>query len=125
MSYCVSHFMELQALARSTGPYLKFRDKMIRPDRLILDAFGMRKFTAMEAEDLQEIYEEGSFGKSVLITTQLPFKNWVEVIPDPVLAEAIVDRFAGAGLTIEITGASDRDHSSRLALQKKRNSPQP
>ncbi|NDG84498.1 MAG: hypothetical protein EBX52_05585 [Proteobacteria bacterium] len=74
------------ALARSTGTYLKFREKMIKPDLLVLDDFGMRKFTVMEAEDLREICEERSYGKSTLITTQLPISHWAEVLPDPVLA---------------------------------------
>jgi DNA replication protein DnaC len=115
----VSHWMEQQALARNTGTYLKFREKMIRPDLLILDDFGMRKFTAMEAEDLREICEERSFGKSTMVTTQLPLKHWAEVIPDPVLAEAITDRFEGPGLVITITGDSYRPRKAQLAAQAK------
>jgi DNA replication protein DnaC len=42
-------WLENLALARSTGTYLKFRDKCARPDAIILDDFGMRKLTATEA----------------------------------------------------------------------------
>jgi DNA replication protein DnaC len=104
----VTHWMEQQAQARATGGYLKFREKMIRPDLLVLDDFGMRKFTAVEAEDLREILEERSYGKSTLVTTQLPLGHWAEVLPDPVLAEAITDRFSGPGLVVTITGESYR-----------------
>jgi DNA replication protein DnaC len=104
----VTHWMESQAQARATGGYLKFREKMIRPDLLVLDDFGMRKFTAVEAEDLREILEERSYGKSTLVTTQLPLDHWAEVLPDPVLAEAITDRFEGPGLVFTITGDSYR-----------------
>ena len=34
--------------------YLKFRANLARPDLLILDDFGMRKFTSQEAEDLRD-----------------------------------------------------------------------
>lgn len=115
----VSYFLEQQALARATGTYLKFRDKMIRPDLLVLDDFGMRKFTAMEAEDLREICEERSYGKSTLITTQLPISHWSEVLPDPVLADAIKDRFEGPGLVIEIIGDSYRPRKAKLAAGAK------
>ena len=104
----LTHWLEQEALARGTGTYLKFREKMIRPDLLILDDFGMRKMNTVEAEDLREILEERSYGKSTLITTQLPPSHWAEVIPDPVLAEAIKDRFEGPGLIFKITGDSYR-----------------
>ena len=81
----VTHWMESQAQARATGTYLKFRAQMIRPDLLVLDDFGMRKFTAVEAEDLREIIEERSYGKSTLVTTQLPLDHWAEVLPDRTL----------------------------------------
>lgn len=103
-----SHFLEMAMLHRATGHYLKFRDKMIKPDLLILDDFGMKKITNSEAEDWREILEERSFGKSTLLTTQLPVKHWPEAIPDPVLAESISDRFEGPGLVIKITGPSYR-----------------
>lgn len=44
--------MEQVALTRTTGAYMKFRKKMIKRDLLVLDDFGMRKFTVMKAEDL-------------------------------------------------------------------------
>jgi len=103
-----SHFLEMATLHRASGHYLKFRDKMIKPDLLILDDFGMKKITTSEAEDLREILEERSFGKSTLVTTQLPVKHWAEAIPDPVLAESITDRFEGPGLVFKITGPSYR-----------------
>lgn len=104
----VTHWLEQQANARDSGGYLKFRDRMIKPDLLILDDFGMRKLTAVEAEDLREILEERSYGKSTLITTQLPLDHWTEVIPDPVLAEAITDRLEGPAMLYKITGESYR-----------------
>lgn len=101
-------FLEQLMLARTTNSYLKFKERLIKPDLIVLDDFGMRKFTAVEAEDLREILEERSYGKATLITTQLPLDHWAEVLPDPVLAEAIVDRIDGTGLKIKITGESYR-----------------
>lgn len=111
----VTQWMEEQAQARATGSYLKFRERMIKPDLLILDDLGMRKFTALEAEDLRDICEERSYGKSTMVTTQLPPSHWSEVIPDPVLFEAIKDRLEGPGLVINITGPSYRPKKGSLA----------
>lgn len=115
----VSSFLENQVLARSTSSYIKFRDKLTKPDLLILDDFGMRKFNSLEAEDLREILEERSYGKSTVITTQLPLDHWPEVLPDPVIADAIIDRLDGLALQIKITGESYRKvKAKKLDSQK-------
>jgi len=118
--HSVTHWLEQQANARNIGAYLKFREKMLRPNLLILDDFGMRKFTSLEAEDFREILEERSYGKSTLVTTQLPLDHWSEVIPDPVLAEAITDRLEGPAMIYKITGDSYRKaKAQKLATELK------
>ena len=111
-------WLENLALARSSGTYLKFRDKMAKPDAVILDDFGMRKMTATEAQDLCELLEERSIDKSTVFTTQLPLTHWTEVIGDPVIADAIRDRLEHAALTITITGESYRGVKARKLAAK-------
>lgn len=115
----VSTLLENQVLARSNSGYLKFREKLIKPDLLILDDFGMRKFNSMEAEDLRELLEERSYGKSTVITTQLPLEHWPEVLPDPVIADAIIDRLDGLSLQVKITGESYRKVKAKKLDSKK------
>ena len=104
----VTTWLENLALARSSGTYLRYREKLAKPDVLVLDDIGMRKLTATEAQDLCEILEERSLGKSIVFTTQLPLDHWAEVIADPVIADAIRDRLQHSALTITITGTSYR-----------------
>jgi DNA replication protein DnaC len=113
-------WLENVALARSSGTYLKFRDKMAKPDAVILDDFGMRKLTATEAQDLCELLEERSIDRSTVFTTQLPIDHWAEVIGDPVIADAIRDRLEHAALTINITGESYRGVKARKLAAKKK-----
>jgi DNA replication protein DnaC len=42
-------WLENLALARSSGTYLRYRDKLAKPDLVILDDMGMRKLSATEA----------------------------------------------------------------------------
>jgi DNA replication protein DnaC len=113
-------WLENLALARSSGTYLKFRDKMAKPDAVILDDFGMRKLTATEAQDLCELLEERSIDRSTVFTTQLPIDHWAEVIGDPVIADAIRDRLEHAALAINITGESYRGVKARKLAAKKK-----
>jgi DNA replication protein DnaC len=113
-------WLENLALARSAGTYLKFRDKLARPDLVILDDIGMRKMTATEAQDLCELLEERSIDRSTLFTTQLPLSHWAEVIGDPVIADAVRDRLEHAALTLNITGESYRGVKARKLAAKKK-----
>lgn len=104
----VTDFLEHQAIARGTNTYLKLRDRLTRPDLLILDDLGMRKFTAQEAEDLRDIIEQRSYGKATMITTQLPVTHWGEVIGDQIILDALVDRLEPPGIVINFDGPSFR-----------------
>jgi len=116
----ITTWLENLALARSSGSYLRYRDKLAKPDLVIFDDFGMRKLSSTEAQDLCEILEERSTGKSVAFTTQLPLDHWAEVIADPVIADAIRDRLEHSALTLNITGESYRSVKARkLASTKK------
>jgi DNA replication protein DnaC len=116
----VTTWLENVALARSSGTYLRYRDKTAKPDVLILDDMGMRKLSSTEAQDLCEILEERSIGKSTVFTTQLPLSHWSEVIGDPVIADAIRDRLEHAALVIQITGESYRGVKARKLASKKK-----
>jgi len=115
-------WLENLALARSSGTYLRYRDKLAKPDLVILDDFGMRKLSATEAQDLCELLEERSISKSTLFTTQLPLDHWTEVIGDPVIADAIRDRLQHSALAIHITGESYRGVKARKLASKKKDS---
>lgn len=115
-------WLENLALARSSGTYLRYRDKLAKPDLVILDDFGMRKLSATEAQDLCELLEERSINRSTLFTTQLPLDHWTEVIGDPVIADAIRDRLQHSALSIHITGESYRGVKARKLASRKKDS---
>jgi DNA replication protein DnaC len=115
----ITMLIENLTLARTSNSYLKFKDKMTKPELLIIDDFGLRKLSSVEAQDLCEILEARSMGKSTIITTQLPFQNWCEVIPDPVIADAIIDRLIHGSIILEIKGDSYRKvRANRLDKEK-------
>jgi DNA replication protein DnaC len=116
----ITKWLEHLNLARSSGSYLRYRDKLAKFDLIIFDEMGSRKLTATEAQDLCEILEERSIQKSVVFTSQLPLDHWTEVIADTVIADAIFDRLRHSALTIEVTGESYRGVKARsLAGRKK------
>lgn len=116
----ITKWLENLNLARASGTYLRYRDKLAKFDLIIFDEMGSRKLTATEAQDLCEVLEERSSSKSVVFTSQLPLAHWSEVIADTVIADAIFDRLQHSALTIEVTGESYRGVKARkLASRKK------
>jgi DNA replication protein DnaC len=99
---------EMMNQAHALGTYLRMREKLSRPDILIIDDFGMRKVTSTEAQDLKEILEIRSLGKTTIITTQLPLNHWNEVIADEVILDAILDLVEHSSIKIDFKGESYR-----------------
>ena len=76
---------------------------MARPELLILDDFGLKKFDAEKGHDFNDLFRERG-GKSTVITTQLSIVNWGEVLEDPVVADTIIDQLAHTTIKLIITG---------------------
>jgi DNA replication protein DnaC len=100
-------FMAL-ALARGDGRYAKLLRTLARVDLLILDDWGPQQLNAEQRRDLLEIVEDRYDVRSILITSQLPIERWYEVIGDPTLADAILDRIVHNAYRIELKGESMR-----------------
>lgn len=89
---------------RRMNRYLTTRKRLASFDVLIIDDFGMRKLSSTEAQDLKELLELRSIGKSTFFTTQLPINHWSEVIEDVVILDAIVDLIQHSAIKIEMKG---------------------
>jgi len=96
------------AMSRTDGSYLRFRDKLITTDLLILDDLGIKPLPPQAIHDFYDLLEERYQSKATIITSQLPFANWKEVIEDAVSLEAILDRLMHGSLIIDLKGESYR-----------------
>lgn len=105
--------LEKILIARAQNGYLNFLKKLASADVLILDDFGIKPLVAQQYQDLYDILDERSEGKSTIITTQLPTENWGEVIGDPVTCEAITDRFISRAILISLKGPSWRGKNKK------------
>ncbi|MGH2507124.1 MAG: IS21-like element helper ATPase IstB [Ktedonobacteraceae bacterium] len=81
------------AISKATGGYDKLLASISRKDLLIIDDFALAPLTDEQRRDLLEIMEDRYEKHSTLITSQLPIEHWHEIIGDPTIADAILDRF--------------------------------
>ena len=73
----------------------------------------------MDRRDLLEVLEDRQSISSTIIATQVPIKNWTELIGDPTLADAILDRLVHNAHKINLKGESMRKIRSSLTKTKK------
>lgn len=106
-------FQEL-AVARGVGHYQRALRGLLRFDLLILDDWGTALLTEEQRRDLFEVMEDRYDCRATLITAQLPVKHWHEVIGDPTLADAILDRLIHNAHTINLKGESMRKKKEQL-----------
>ena len=100
--------IERLAISRADGSYLKYRDKLVKADLLILDDLGIKPLPPETVQDLYDVLEERYQSKATVVTSQLPLTHWKEVIEDAVALEAILDRLIHGAIKIELDGESYR-----------------
>ena len=89
-----------------------------RIDLLLLDELGYVQLDTRGAELLFQIMTEREEKSSVAVASNLPFSEWGQVVSDPRLVAAIVDRLTFRAHIIETGTESFRLKSARQ--QKKR-----
>jgi DNA replication protein DnaC len=83
--------------------------ELSRPALLILDDFGMREFTASQADDLYElISERAAAGRSMILTSNRSPVDWYPLFPNPVVAESLLDRLINTSHQVFMNGPSYR-----------------
>jgi DNA replication protein DnaC len=96
------------AQARGEGRLPRLMAALERTRLLILDDWGPEPLTLDQRRDLLEIVDDRYERGSLLITSQIPVARWHEVIGDPTLADAILDRILHRAHRIELKGDSLR-----------------
>lgn len=105
---------EALALARGDGRYARLLKSLSRVELLILDDWGLAPLSGEQRRDLLEIVDDRHQRGSTIITSQVPIDHWHEVIADPTIADAVLDRLVHNAHRLEIKGDSMR----KIAAQR-------
>jgi len=95
-------------IARGDGRYGKVLAGLARMDLLLIDDWGLAPMDDHSRRDILEILEDRHDVRSTIVTGQLPVSGWHEMIGDPTLADAILDRLVHNAYKIELKGESMR-----------------
>jgi len=90
-----------------------------RQNLLILDELGYVPFSKTGAELLFEVISRAYERLSLLVTTNLPFESWTEVLGSERLTGALLDRLTHRVHILEANGPSYRLRESKRRLQRR------
>jgi len=112
----VPRLFEALTLARGDGRHARLLKTLARTDLLILDDWGLSTLSQSQRIDLLEILEDRNGRGATLVTSQVPVEQWHEIIGEPTLADAILDRLVHNAHRLNLTGDSMRKITGRRAL---------
>lgn len=112
---------EDMAMARLDGRFPRLVDKLARLQMLVLDDWGTHGLTDQQRLDLLELFEERYQRRSTIITAQLPVSGWHDMIGEPTIADAILDRIVHNAHRIELNGDSMRRKDRKATLTSAEN----
>jgi DNA replication protein DnaC len=101
------------ALAHGDGRHARLLKSLARVDLLILDDWGLASMTVEQRRDLLEIIDDRHGRGSTIVTSQLPVEHWHDIIGDPTIADAILDRLVHNAHKLALKGESLRKAAAK------------
>ena len=114
----VPHLLTLIREAKTEKTLRNLEIKFERYDLVICDELGYVGFDKEGAEMLFNHLSLRTGKKATIITTNLPFTRWEEVLKDKVLCSALVDRLCHKSYLVNMTGTSYRIKETKKIIDK-------
>jgi len=108
------------AMARADGSYARMLTRLARTALLVLDDFALAPLTDAERRDLLEVIEDRHGTGATIIASQLPVEHWHEMIGDPTIADALLDRLVHNAHRITLKGESMRKKKRSIDTKEKK-----
>jgi DNA replication protein DnaC len=109
-----SRLLQSLELAHADGSFPQLLYKLARIHLLIFDDWLRDPLSRSQTRDLLEILDDRYGHSATMVVTQLPVAEWHSRIPDPTLADAILDRLIHNAYRLELQGESMRKVHSPL-----------
>jgi DNA replication protein DnaC len=100
-------------LAQADGSLPGLLKKIARAQVVVIDDWGIAKGQDRQYQEFLEILDDRHGSGSTVITSQFPMAAWHETIPDPTVADAILDRLIHNAHRIQLKGESMRKRKTK------------
>jgi len=103
-----SRLLQRLTMARQDNSYHTLLHSLAKIDLIILDDWMRDAITVPNAQDLLELMDDRFGRSSTIAASQVPVQEWHSRIPDPTLADAILDRLVHNAHRLNLEGESQR-----------------
>jgi DNA replication protein DnaC len=103
-----SRLLHSLGLARQDGSLASLLRSLAKTNLLIFDDWMRDSLSIQNAQDILEVLDDRFGHSATLIASQVPVSDWHLRIPDPTLADAILDRLVHNARRIQLEGESQR-----------------
>jgi len=109
--------------AREERQLMRMKGQLAKLDLLVLDELGYVPASKLGSELLFDVISAAYERTSVIVTTNLPFEQWTEVLGSQRLTGAVLDRLTHHCHILEATGESYRLKDARKRSSKRNKTP--
>lgn len=109
-------FLQDLRLAHADGSYPKLLAALAHYDLIIFDDWMRDALSLAQSQDCLDILDDRYSHSSTMVITQIPIEVWHERIPDPTLADAILDRLVNNAYRLQLSGESQRRLRSEVPM---------
>lgn len=106
--YRLNRLLDDLTSSRLDGTYQKRLHNLAKKSLLIIDDWGLEPLTQDAAANLLEVLEDRYQEASTIIISQVPVKEWHQLIANSTIADAMLDRLVHQSHRIELRGESMR-----------------
>ena len=106
--YNLGKLFQKLMIAKADGSYIKELNKIESHDLLIIDDFGLQAINNEKQMILMDLIEDRNQKRATIFCSQLPVKNWYDLIEEKTIADAILDRIIHSAIRFELQGESMR-----------------
>lgn len=96
-------------IAKADGRYKRLLSSLESKRLLVIDDFGLEQLASENRRDMLEVVEQRYNLSSIIITSQFDVEHWHDIIGDPTLADAIMDRIKHNSYELKLKGKTMRD----------------
>lgn len=106
--YNLGKLFQKLMMAKADGSYIKELNKIESHALLIIDDFGLQAINNEKQMILMDLVEDRNQKRATIFCSQLPVKNWYDLIEEKTIADAILDRIIHSAIRFELQGESMR-----------------
>jgi DNA replication protein DnaC len=103
-----SKFFRQLGIGYADGSFDRLLSKLAKVDVLGIDDWGLTSLGEMERRHFLEVMDDRGGCRSTILTSQFPVDNWHDLIGNPTLADAVMERILSNSYRLLLSGDTMR-----------------